>query len=236
MASLWLVVAALIAVAPALVASSSCSAPGWEAHDSFDPACVIGDKKKTTTKTCGDCLRQAVTANHSVYAWNHASHHCYTSSCTTFGGVSNPRVQSGCRAALPGCKDPTPEPPPPSPSPAPWSPPGPAVFILIEPGGSSLVGRACPECAAGAVMDDPKLELKDGFLSYDEMPPHHVTMRPFSIMSETVSAADFTKSGLPGSVADASHETATAYAAWLSAQPGQYSYRLPTEAEWEVAR
>ena len=48
--------------------------------------------------------------------------------------------------------------------------------------------------------------------------------------------ADFAKSGLPGSGADASHETASAYAAWLSAQPGEYSYRLPTEAEWEATR
>lgn len=85
-------------------------------------------------------------------------------------------------------------------------------------------------------MDDPKLELKDGFLSYDEMPQRQVTLRPFSIMTETVSVEDFSRSGLLGSVADASHETAVAYAAWLSAQPGEYSYRLPTEAEWEATR
>ena len=68
------------------------------------------------------------------------------------------------------------------------------------------------------------------------MPPRQITLRPFSIMSETVSAADYSKSGLLGSVADVSHETAMAYAGWLSAQSGDYTYRLPTEAEWEIAR
>ena len=126
-------------------------------------------------------------------------------------------------------------PPPAPPAPPPWKP-GPAVFVPVDPSGSSTIGRGCQDCAAGAVMDDPKLELKDGFLSYDEMPPRQVSLPAFSIMSETVSTADFSKSGLPGAVADVSHETAAAYAAWLSAQPGTYTYRLPTEAEWEIAR
>ena len=34
-----------------------------------------------------------MTANHTVYAWNHASHHCYSGDCTTFDGAHNPRVQ-----------------------------------------------------------------------------------------------------------------------------------------------
>lgn len=222
-----------ISVLPAGVlassSSSSCSAPGWVAHGSFDPTpSCIGKKPSSTTKTCGDCLKQAVSANHSVYAWNHASHHCYSGDCTTFGGAHNPRVQSGCHTALPGCDSPNP-----APTPAPS--PGPAVYVPVE-GGSSTMGRACLDCVAGAVMDDPKLELKDGYLSYDEMPQRQVTLQPFSIMTQPVSVDDFTKSGLPGSVADASHDTAVAYAAWLSAQPGDYSYRLPTEAEWEATR
>ena len=100
----------------------------------------------------------------------------------------------------------------------------------------SAMGRACPDCAAGAVMDDPKLQLTDGFLSYDEMPVQTLALPPFTIMSETVSASDFAKAGLGGSVADVSHETAAAYAAWRSAQDPAHSYRLPTAAEWEAAR
>lgn len=216
-------------------ANTTCNAPGWEVHNNFDPlGCIKRTAKKTTTKTCGDCLKQAVAANHSVYSWNHASHHCYTSDCETFSGASNPRVQSGCHTTLPGCTTPTPNPAP-APAPSPWNP-GPAVFVPVDPSGSSTIGRRCQDCAAGAVMDDPKLELKDGYLSYDEMPPRQVSLPSLSIMSETVSTADFSKSRLPGSVADVSHETATAYAAWLSAQPGKYTYRLPTEAEWEIAR
>lgn len=222
----------------ALAGGATCNAPGWVAHDSFDPVGCINGKKPSSTKTCSDCLEMAAAANHSVYAWNHESHHCYSGECAAFGGTPNPRVQSGCQAALAGCSAPTPGPapaPPPTPAPPHWPPPGPAVFVPIE-GGSATIGRACPDCVAGAVMDDPKLQLIDGYLSYDEMPPRQVTLRPFSIMAETVSAADFSKSGLPGSGTDASHETASAYAAWLSAQPGEYSYRLPTEAEWEATR
>ena len=213
-------------------AHATCHVPGWEVHDNFDATCSRG-KKHTTTKLCEDCLKQAVAANHSVYAWNRASHHCFTSDCSSFGGEPNPRVQSGCRSQLPGCA-PTPGPAP-SPTPPPSPPPGPAVFLSVA-GGSATMGRACPDCAAGAVMDDPKLQLTDGFLSYDEMPPRTLNLQPFDIMAETASESDFAKAGLGGSVADASHETAAAYAAWRSAQDPTHSYRLPTEAEWEAAR
>ena len=75
------------------------------------------------------------------------------------------------------------------------------------------------------------------FHSYDEQPPRSLTLGPLSMMTQTVSAADYAKSGLPGKVEDISHEAACAFAEWYTAQQaGGEIYTLPTEAEWERAR
>jgi hypothetical protein len=223
-------------VAQAALICATCHVPGWEVHDDFDATCGRTHAKQTTTKTCEDCLKAAVAANHSVYSWNHGSHHCFTASCAPkFEGASNPRVQSGCRTELPGCTAPTPGPPgPPPPPPSP--PPGPARFVAVE-AGTFTMGRACANCPAGMVSDDPKLTLADGYLSYDEQPPRSVAVEGFSMMTQTVSAGDFKQSGLPGSSSDVSHNTAVAFAEWYTTQQKDSSvYRLPTEAEWERAR
>jgi len=86
-------------------------------------------------------------------------------------------------------------------------------------------------------MDDPDLELKANFLSYDEQPPQLVRLGAFGMMAETVSQVDWAKSGLPGSPGDVSHAQATAYAAWYTTAHKDGSvYRLPTEQEWEYVR
>ena len=54
-------------------------------------------------------------------------------------------------------------------------------------------------------MDDPNLTLEPNYLSYDEQPPHRVDLGAFSMMAETVSAADWAKSGMSGSPEDVSH-------------------------------
>jgi hypothetical protein len=86
-------------------------------------------------------------------------------------------------------------------------------------------------------MDDPNLSLADGFLSYDEQPSHSVTLAAFSMMSNTLSQEGFAESGIPGDVSDVSHTTALAFAAWYTKQQQDgYTYRLPTEQEWEYVR
>ena len=162
-----LLLLALLAAASATASSSSsastCAAAGWTVHAGFDATCGRSKAKETTgVKTCSDCLKAAVKAKHSVYSWNENSHHCFTTDCSPkFGGAPNAHVQSGCRIGLAGCAS-APAPPGP-PTPAPGPAPGPATFATI-PGGSFTMGRACPDCPAGAVMDDPQLKLTDGFL------------------------------------------------------------------------
>jgi hypothetical protein len=114
-----------------------------------------------------------------------------------------------------------------------------AAFVIV-PAGHAVLGRACPSCPSGRVMDDPSANLTDGqpYLSYDEMPPRVVAMPAFAIMAAPVAAEDWARSGLGGDVTDVSHDAAVQYAGWLSAQSPNdgSSYRLPTEAEWVRAR
>ena len=236
--------AALTAVVAAAPSSSTCRAAGWTVHAGFDATCGRSKAHQTTAvKSCSDCLRAAAKANNSVYAWNEHSHHCFTTNdCSPkFGGAPNAHVSSGCRTELPGCaggpSPPSPHPDPPAAPPSPpGPPPGPATFVTI-PAGSFTMGHTCLDCPAGAVMDDPKMAMSDGFLSYDEQPPHSLTLGSLSVMTQPVSSADYAKSGLPGKVEDISHEGACAFAKWYTAQQaGGELYTLPTDAEWERAR
>lgn len=50
--------------------------------------------------------------------------------------------------------------------------------------------------------------LRQGFLSYDEQPPHTVVLKPFSIMASLVDQNLFALSGLKGNASDISHAMA----------------------------
>ena len=202
-------------------AEPSTSVHGWFIHSAFDATCERTSAKQTTAKSSSECEAAAAKANHSVFSWNEHSHHCFTVDCRQFSGDQNDHVVSGCMHDVPGC---VPPPPPP--------PPGPMTFVPM-PSGEFTMGRACPNCGERR-MDDPAMKLEPGFLSYDEQPPHKAVIAAQLVMKQTLSEADFAKSGLPGTPADVSHETAVAFARWYTAQQDDgATYRLPTEAEWE---
>lgn len=99
------------------------------------------------------------------------------------------------------------------------------------------MGRSCTPACGHRIMDDPNLTLEADYLSYDEQPPHRVSINSFSMMTQTVSEEDWAKSGLSGNPGDSSHAQAIAFAAWYtSAQDDGATYRLPTEQEWEYVR
>ena len=51
------------------------------------------------TKLCGDCVKAAIAANRSVYAWNVHSHHCFITSCAPKFSECR-RLQRQCPAPL----------------------------------------------------------------------------------------------------------------------------------------
>ena len=224
-------------LAAASLLPQTCSAPGWRVHSNFDALCDRKTAKKQTTQTCGACIAVAKEGNRSVFSWNEESHHCYTETCSTFNGAPNSHVISGCLLGVAGCAQtpaPPPGPPPPPPHP-PGPPPGPAQFVEV-PAGHFTMGRPCADCD-GMRMDDPKMDMKPGYLSYDEQPPHPVSLPALHIMKQTISQADFALSGLPGTADDVSHEVACSFARWYTVHQSDGAvYRLPTEAEWEFLR
>ena len=229
----WMVVPCLLLGQQLITAAlqpQTCSAPGWTVHSNFDALCDRKTAKKQTTQTCGACIAAAKEGNRSAFSWNEESHHCYTETCSKFSGAPNSHVISGCLSGSTGCAQ-TPAPPPGPPGP----PPGPAQFVEV-PAGHFTMGRPCADCD-GMRMDDPKMDMKPGYLSYDEQPPHPVSLAALHIMKQTISQADFARSGLPGTADDVSHEVACAFALWYTVQQGDGAvYRLPTEAEWEYLR
>ena len=71
--------------------------------------------------------------------------------------------------------------------------------------------------------------------NYDEQPAHEVTLsRPVYVLERPVSPEAYRASGLAGSPADVSWNSAAAFCQWLSKKEGR-TYRLPTEAEWVCA-
>ena len=76
----------------------------------------------------------------------------------------------------------------------------------------------------------------DGSRDYEEQPEHKVMIsKPFYMLQTKVANSIYGRSGLGGSADDVSWDDATAFCEWLSQQDG-YTYRLPTEAEWEYVQ
>ena len=80
------------------------------------------------------------------------------------------------------------------------------------------------------------VDVKDG-PDWDEQPAHPVTLTaPFYVLTGRVTKAQFDQAGLgaAGEHCNVSWDRAAAFCAWLSQQEGR-TYRLPTEAEWELS-
>jgi len=76
----------------------------------------------------------------------------------------------------------------------------------------------------------------NGDLDYEEQPAHKVMIsKPFYLLRAKVSDSIYRQAGLGGRADDVSWDNATAFCEWLSQQDG-YTYRLPTEAEWEYVQ
>jgi len=96
-------------------------------------------------------------------------------------------------------------------------------FLMVQPDATFTMGRA--------------VSVGEAY-SY-EGPEHQVTMtKPFFIMEQTVSDSAYQQSGLGGSAGDVSWNNAMAFAEWLgnSVEGAGFTYRLPTEAEWDYLR